>query len=178
MITQISTNNIESYIADLLDDQSSGDQEQYCEQIGLAEQDRENSAIYVEPELFVLPDDDKYLSFAVAGSDFLIAANQVVSVKSSINKEGYRDYHLCSVDTLLKINRAKDSGPAQFILILRGDQDYAICVDTVHGLVEVPAERLLIRKNIKDRPWYTAISRDFQSALLNSYTLGRSLQNV
>jgi len=175
MSIKISTDNIESYISDLLDGQSFDYQDNYQEQIDSACPESHDLTAQVVPESLALPDDDKYLSFAVDSSDFLIAANQVLSVKSFVNEAGYRDYRLYRVDALLNISRTTESRSPEFVLILQGEQDYAIRVDTIHGLVSVPAERLLVRKNVRDRPWYTAISRDFQSALLNSYTLGKSL---
>lgn len=177
MNTQTSTNNIESYILDLLDDHSSAGKDDRSAQADPVMDDSSDSLDHTASEVATLPDDDKYLSFSVSGSDFLIAANQVVSVKSFLNTEGYRHYRLYNVDALLDLGRLMESGLSQFVLILRGEQDYAIRVDTIHGLVTVSAERLLIRKKIKDRPWYTAISRDYQSALLNSYMLGKSLRN-
>jgi hypothetical protein len=178
MSTQFYTDNIESYITDLLGGQSSDYNDNYEEEIDSTYHGSHDSTAEVVPESLSLPVDDKYLSFAVGGSDFLIAANQVVSVKSFVNEGGYRDYHLYRVEELLNINQSMDSSQPQFVLILRSEKDYAIRVDTIHGLVTVPAERLLIRKKVKDRPWYTAISRDFQSALLNSYTLGKSLLTI
>jgi len=177
MNTQTSTNNIESYILDLLDDHSSAGKDDRSPQTDPVIDDSSDSLDHAASELATLPDDDKYLSFSVAGSDFLVAANQVVSVKSFLNTEGYRHYRLYNVDALLDLGHSLESSLSQFVLILRGEQDYAIRVDTIHGLVTVSAERLLIRKKIKDRPWYTAISRDYQSALLNSYMLGKSLRN-
>ena len=178
MSTQISTNNIETYISDLLDDHSSYRNTDQQQRISQAHRD---SSEYQEPavtEAAVLSDEGRYLSFAVAGSDFLIATSEVISVKSFVNEEGYRNYQLYNVNALLDIGRSMESRQSQFVLILRSEKDYAIRVDAIHGLVSVPADRLLIRKKIKDRPWYSAISRDFQSALLNSYMLGKSLRDA
>lgn len=175
MSTPTSINNIEAYITDLLELQPSADSVDLQTQTDYENDTASESEIEVRDESYSLPEDDKYLSFAVSGSDFLIPANQVISVKSAADEAGFRDYRVHQVDKLLNTGWPIETKAAQFVLLLHGDVDFAIRVDMIHGLVSVPSERFLVRKKIKDRPWFTAISRDFQSALLNSYMLGRSL---
>jgi len=177
MSTQLSKNNIESYISDLLGNTATDDVDAtITETSANAEHQEQIHNEDTQPSTpIILADDDQYLSFAVAGSDFMIAATQVVSVKSFANPDAYKEYQLNRVDHLLNLSRPISAEEPQFVLILEGERNYAIRVDTIYGLVTVPAERLLVRKAMKDRPWYTAISRDFQSALLNSYPLGVAL---
>lgn len=174
-----STNDIESYISDLLDKAPSAEalQEAAAQRCAgdVHAGGTDEEATHSEP-VYELPDDNQYLSFAVAGSDFLIAASQVVSVKSVLTTETYAGYRLHNVEQCLNLTRSQLHEPAKFVLILKGEPDFAITVDRIYGLVTVPAERLLVRKAVRDRPWYSAISRDFQSALLNSFSLGKTLE--
>jgi hypothetical protein len=177
-----SKNDIESYISDLLDRTPPDDAiqemsaQQYADELHTEAIDEK--AIPAAGTGCVLPDDNQYLSFSVAGSDFLVAASQVISVKSVLTSETYESYRLHHVEHCLNLSRSQLNEPSQFVLILKGVVDFAIAVDRIYGLVTVPAERLLVRRTAHDRPWYTAISRDFQSALLNSYPLGKALESV
>ena len=81
------------------------------------------------------------------------------------DREDHDLYDVCADDPLFdatNILGVKDNGrsDSRFKLILKGDFDYSLLVDSINGIVSIRDNDLLLRKTIKNRPWYQGISSD------------------
>lgn len=119
---------------------------------------------------------NEYFSFDIGSSGYLIAVNNVITVRASLGDKPPNGHPYYDVSALVDEYHEKQPRMRQYELLLKTKHELAIGIDRINDVVSLKPDDILYKQKDNHRSWLAGVTRDFQYVLLNTDILVLSIQ--